>query len=96
MEYNLIVTEFAKEESIEAFLWYESRKEGLGEEFFEELDELYDYIEENPNLFPVKRKGIYYEAVVKRFPFVVVYAVDEPIIRVLSVFKTPQDSAKKP
>jgi len=96
MEYNLIVTEFAKEESIEAFLWYESKKEGLGEEFFEELNQLYAYIVENPNLFPVKRKGIYHEAVVKRFPFVVIYAVDESIVRVLSVFKTPQDPTKKP
>jgi hypothetical protein len=96
MGYSLIVTESAKEESIKAFLWYESRKEGLGEEFFKELNDLYDYIEENPGLFPVKRKRIYHEAVVKRFPFVVVYAVNGSMIRVLSVFKTPQDPTKKP
>jgi hypothetical protein len=39
---------------------------------------------------------MYHEAVVRRFPFVIIYRVEETEIIVLSVFKTPQDPDKKP
>lgn len=96
MNFNLIISDSAEVEVIEAFIWYEDKKIGLGEKFFEELDILFEYIISNPFLFPVKRKKIYHEAVLKKFPFVVIYVIDEMDVVILSVFKTPQNPENKP
>jgi hypothetical protein len=96
MDYKFIVTQPAKRETIDAYLWYEERKIGLGEDFFDELHVLYGFIKTNPNLFPIKHKKIYHEAVLKHFPFVILYVLDESEILVLSVFKTPRDPELKP
>ena len=70
---NIIeVKELANLEIIEAYLYYEEKRIGLGEEFLEHLDTYFDRITENPKHFPKKRKP-YREAFIKRFPFLTVY-----------------------
>lgn len=41
MSYTLVIKEEAAKETIESYLWYETRVEGLGESFLEELDDCY-------------------------------------------------------
>ncbi len=96
MTYELIVTQLAKEDLINYYDWYESKKVGLGEDFLYEIEVLFDFIRLNPLLFPIKHVKIYHESVVRCFPFVIIYRVEESKIIVLSVFKTPQDPDKKP
>lgn len=95
MQYKFTVTTSAEKEIDENYVWYESKKVGLGEEFFSELDDYFDFIKGNPNLFPKKHKSKYHQATLKRFPFVVIYEVIEKEILILSIFKTPQNPEKK-
>lgn len=56
MAYNLEIKHEANLEIIEAFLSYEEKRKGLGEEFLEHLDTYFERIIENPKHFPQKRK----------------------------------------
>jgi plasmid stabilization system protein ParE len=92
--YNLIVKQEAAQEIINAYHWYESKSEGLGESFLSALDDCLETIDINPATY----QKIYKEqrqAIVKTFPFVVMYEHDNNDIIVYAVFDTNQDPEKK-
>lgn len=94
VKYKLIVTEAAVIQLEDACLFYESRKTGLGNELEKEIIELLRHIEANPFLFSIKFATMR-EAVVKRFPFIIVYEILDKDILVVSVFHTKQNPDKK-
>ena len=94
MEYILEVKDEANLEIIEAYLYYEEKRIGLGEEFLEHLNIYFDRITTNPEHFPQKRKP-YREAFIKRFPFLVIYEITKREVIVYSVFNTWQNPEKK-
>ena len=94
MAYILEVKDEANLEIIEAFLYYEEKRIGLGEEFLEHLETYFDRITANPKHFPQKRKP-YQEAFIKRFPFLVIYETAKNKVIVYSVFNTWQNPEKK-
>ena len=94
MTYNLEVKQEANLEIIEAYLYYEKQRQGLGEEFLEHLDVYFTRITTNPKHFPEKRKP-YREAFIKRFPFLIIYEIEDVKIVVYSVFNTWQNPEKK-
>ena len=84
MTYILEIKDEANWEIIEAYLYYQEKRTGLGGEFLEHLDSYFERIVSNPKHFPQKRNP-YREAFIKRFPFLIVY----------SVFNTWQNPEKK-
>jgi hypothetical protein len=94
MAYILEVKDEANLEITEAYLYYEEKRKGLGEEFLDQLDIYFDRITENPKHFPQKRKP-YREVFIKRFPFLVIYEISKGKIIVYSVFNTWQNPDKK-
>lgn len=94
MTYILELKEYAKAEIIEAYLYYEEKRTGLGEEFLEHLDTYFERIVANPKHFPQKRKP-YREAFIKRFPFLIIYEIEKNKIIIYSVFNTWQNPVRK-
>lgn len=94
MKYDIEIKDLANLETIEAYLYYEEKRIGLGEEFLEHLDIYFERIVTNPKHFPQKRKP-YREAYIKRFPFLVVYEIVKNKVIVYSVFNTWQNPIKK-
>ncbi|MCF6295513.1 MAG: type II toxin-antitoxin system RelE/ParE family toxin [Flavobacteriaceae bacterium] len=94
MTYILEVKDEANLEIVVAYLYYEEKRRGLGEEFLEHLDTYFDRITTNPKHFPQKRKP-YREAFIKRFPFLVIYEIIKGKIIIYSVFNTWQNPEKK-
>jgi plasmid stabilization system protein ParE len=80
----------AREEVSDAYQYYESRRPGLGDSFFESLDEIFDLIAENPNLFPVDFEEVR-KAPIKKFPFTIYYEMVEAEIFIYSVFHQSQE-----
>lgn len=77
---KFIVRDNASEEIISQYIWYENAKTGLGEEFLQELDETYKYIQHYPDGFEQKYKTFRFIKT-KRFPFVIIYEVfDDAIV----------------
>jgi len=95
MVHKLSVREEAREKIFESFFWYEKKKEGLGTRFIVEMDAMLDYIKHYPHHFQIKYKN-FREAILRAFPYIVVYRIIENEIIVYTVFPTKDNPDKKP
>lgn len=76
---QVILKEPAVADIREIYVWYESQKAGLGEEFLEDFDLLLPYLENYPQSFSIKYKKL--RAVsLARFPFLVYYQISSKTI----------------
>ena len=91
----LTIESEAQKEIDDAIDWYESQQPGLVLDFFNYLDGYFQTLKEGNVLFPIKRKSIFRELALKRFPYVIIYEHTEAEIVVYSVFNTHQDPVKK-
>lgn len=96
MVYKLDIWNKAKIEIIEGYSWYESKKFNLGIEFIEEVEEMFNYINKYPEHYQIKYRGRYREAVLKRFPYLIIYEIIQQTIVVYSVFPSKDNPNKKP
>ena len=88
--YEFFIKEGAKEDISNAFFWYENKQRGLGERFINVLDDCFSAIGKNPWLF-AKKYGEMRQAIIKKFPYVVLYEIEDSLIIVYSVFNTNQN-----
>lgn len=51
MSYRIEVRDLASKEFIDAYLWYENQRDGLGEEFHDEVQEQFAFLRERPDGF---------------------------------------------
>ena len=58
MKFKLSISEAAKFELREAFLWYEDQLMNLGEKFQEEIFLGFESIKSNPNNFQIRYKNV--------------------------------------
>jgi hypothetical protein len=76
MKWKVVARPEAENDVIEAANWYDSQRPGLGDEFVEEILEVFDALEMNPLLHcrrhPTKNIRWRYP---KRFPYRVIYEV---------------------
>ncbi len=98
MAFKLILLPRARREIFDAIDWYERRREGLGKKFLAEVERESGRIIEDPFLFPKSKETdiTYRRAVLRKFPFVIIFSstIDEIIIH--SVFHTRLNPDKKP
>jgi plasmid stabilization system protein ParE len=82
----------AQEEFDEAVDWYEEQRVGLGDEFIDSVDDALDLILENPRLYEVVHDPVR-RAVVRRFPYSVIYEIQAEQILIVAVFHDRRDPA---
>lgn len=92
---KLIIEPEAEQEIIDAIEWYESKQVGLGTDFLNYLDGYFQTLKNAKATFELKRKPVFRELPLKRFPFVIIYEKFRNQIIVYSVFNTSQDPNKK-
>ncbi len=83
--YRLRIHPFAESELKEAENWYNLQKENLGKEFIEEIENKLMQIKRNPNHYAKIRKDIR-KALLKRFPYSIVFTVTDEWVEVYSFF----------
>jgi plasmid stabilization system protein ParE len=86
----LIVNPEAEADLEEARAWHEAQRQGLGDEFLECVREVFDRIQPARHLYG----KVYQElrlALVRRFPYAVVYRVDDEQITVVAVYHTRRE-----
>ena len=93
-KFQVVILEKAFQEIENARDYYENNQINLGTSFTKEVFSILEILETNPLLFPIKFNNIR-EAVINKFPFVVIFEVlpNNEII-VLSVFhfrRNPED-----
>ena len=85
MNRSLTIQPEAADEANEAFNWYEDRQPGLGHEFYRELTRCLEFVIENPHLARMAHHGLR-KRKLDRFPYLIVYRVNDSEISVVSVF----------
>ena len=90
MSYELTIRPEAEADMVAAFDWYEGRREGLGREFLAEVRTVLHQIEERP----LRHAHVYREArraLVRRFPYKVIYVFEAERVEVLGVVYAGRD-----
>lgn len=98
--YTLAINELANLEYSNAYDWYETQSDGLGDRFECEVEQIIEAILKNPFLFNVTKRN-YREAVVSVFPYSVVYTVRKRTntVYITAIFHTsrnPRFKFRKP
>ncbi len=84
MKYRVIVRPDAEDDLKEAYSWYEDKRIGLGYDFLLQVDAGLNFIARNPNIHPIEYKETR-KHLVKRFPYKIIYLVENKRIIVLAV-----------
>ena len=87
MAFPIELHEAAETELWEAIDWYDAQKENLGKEFARELERIVKSISQSPNAF-AKVEGEARKAVLRRFPYVLIFIVKDDIVTILAIFHT--------
>jgi toxin ParE1/3/4 len=94
MDHSIEIRPLATLETIDAYNWYESQRDGLGLEFLASLDSFYDNLLLNPYTHSFYVDSVR-QGVLNKFPYTVVYEVHENLIIIYSVFMDKQNPVKK-
>jgi toxin ParE1/3/4 len=86
----LIVNPEAEADLAEAKAWYDERRTGLGDDLILCVEEVFERIRRTPGLYGKVFQDLRL-ALLRRFPFAVVYRDDEDQITVVAVYYTRRD-----
>ncbi len=80
----------AQDELIEAAIWYDDRRDGLGDDFVDAVSAQVDSICRMPELFPIVHEDVR-QAILRRFPYVVYFRLVGERVLIVSVFHASRD-----
>lgn len=86
----LVLRDLAERDLEEAYDWYESQRQGLGDQFTSAIDGVLANIAINPGIYQIVL-GDVRRAVVRRFPYCIYYRVRSDRIEVLAVLHGRRD-----
>ena len=83
----------AEDELSDAYDWYEEQQIALGNKFYNEINHYLNLIEHNPYQFPVRYTEELRSASLNKFPFLILYWIDEmsDVVFIVSVFHTSRN-----
>jgi plasmid stabilization system protein ParE len=93
MSVKLVVAPEAELDITEAYIWYERRRIGLGEEFLSSVDACMEGIRRQPEMCPLVYET-YRRSLIRRFPYAIFYEYAESTVTFYSVFHTSRDREK--
>ena len=91
MKYRLRFHELVSEDLSKAIDWYESRRDGLGQEFDFELTQSIERLHQAPLSHSYAFPGVRFKCV-HRFPYVVYFIIEKYEVHVLAVLHGRQDN----
>ncbi len=96
MSYVTVLSERAGKELQESWEWYEDRQPGVGDRFMKAVSEKLKQLEQDPT-GGIKRNKIYREALLKVFPYLIIYRIEsaDNLIFVHSIFHSRRNPKKK-
>jgi len=86
----LVINPDAEADLKEAKTWYDAQRAGLGDEFLDCVDEMFEQIRQLPKLgrqvYASLRRRL-----VRRFPYSIIYRIDDDQITVIAVYHGKRD-----
>lgn len=92
MSHTIRFREEALSEYEDAARWYEQQTAGLGDEFVNEVEAVVARVSANPRMHAKIYQDVR-RAVVRKFPYIVLYQVEPTEVVIISVFHTSRDPA---
>jgi plasmid stabilization system protein ParE len=86
----LIVNPEAEADLDEARRWYEAERTGLGDELIDAVGDVLQRVQQAPRLYAKVFQNLRL-ALVRRFPYLIVYRIDEDQITVVAVYHAHRD-----
>jgi plasmid stabilization system protein ParE len=74
--------------------WYEKQQQNLGNKFVDYVFKCVDEIKNHPLAYPNKYKYVR-EMYIRKYPYLIIYSVEEKIIFILRVFPCKTSPKKK-
>ena len=93
MHVELIVAPEAKLDIAEAYIWYECRRAGLGEEFLSSVDACLEGIRRWLGMYAAIHED-FRRALIRRFPYTIFYEQLPATVTIYAVFHTSRDPDK--
>lgn len=91
MPYNYNLSQEAEDDILEAYIWYEEQRTGLGEEFLDALYRARQTLLLNPATFRVRYKTKVRAFLVDRFPYLILYVLEKNDVNIISIFNTSRN-----
>jgi plasmid stabilization system protein ParE len=89
---RIVLGDEAQADALDAFRFYEERREGLGERFRDHLDIALSRIQETPELYPIVHRDLR-RTLIERFPYVVLYRLYPGVIFIVAIMHAKQSPA---
>lgn len=93
MAAEFILTPETRQDLADAYAWYEERRTGLGEDFLGAVDACFARIQRQPEMYPIAYET-FRRAVLRRFPYNVIYDATPEEIIVYAVLHSARDPEK--
>src|ERR1017187_4392894 len=93
MPVELVIAPEAELDIVRAYVWYEGRRAGLGEEFLTSVDACLESIRRRPEMSPVVREGCR-RSLIRRFPYAVFYEPSGATVTIYALFHASRDPDK--
>jgi len=96
MTWVAVLSERAQRELVESWAWYEDKQLGLGDRFKDAVFKKLRQLEED-HARGLQRNPVYREAIIKTFPFLIIYRVEKKSCQIFiqSIFHTRRNPKKK-
>jgi toxin ParE1/3/4 len=90
VKYQIRVRWLAERDLEEAEDWYDEQRPGLGAEFRQTIADLFARLAANPQIYP-KVHGEIRRAVLRRFPYLVYFLIEDTKVIILGVLDSRRD-----
>jgi len=94
MKYRLVLTDKSVSDIRKVKAWYEKQQKGLGKKFADTIFKNVEEIKSAPLAYPNKYKYTR-EKYVRKFPYLVIYSIEEDVIFILRVFACKMNPGEK-
>lgn len=92
MQYQLLISPTALNDSNAAYIYYEEQLPGLGQRFLHSVNASYQKLSHTPKYYSyINSKRELRDIKIKDFPFIIIYQIIEDKVLVLSVFNTNRE-----
>jgi plasmid stabilization system protein ParE len=90
MKRQILIRPEAEAEIVEAYRWYEDKRDALGSDFLLCVEDGLDKIRNDPEMYPIVHRHIR-RLLIRRFPYGIFYTAEKNLITVLAVFHGHRD-----
>lgn len=91
--FEIILLSQAEDELSDAYDWYEGQQPALGNRFYKEINYYLSLLEKDPNLFAIKYTEELRAVSVNKFPYLIIYWINDAdkMVYVVSIFHTSRN-----